>query len=52
MASNPGYDDESRSFVRDAVYLYLGAYRHLSEARINEIKSQAGRDKRLAEAKI
>jgi hypothetical protein len=45
MAGEP-YGDERRHLVRDAVYVVLGAHKHLSAERINEIRAQLERDKR------
>ena len=34
------FDNEARSFYRDAVYVFLRAHRHLSRERIDEINSE------------
>jgi hypothetical protein len=47
-----GYDNKDRQFVRDAVYVFLRAHQHLTRERVDEIKRQAERDKRLSEAKF
>jgi hypothetical protein len=46
------YDDKTRKLVLDSIYLFLGAHKHLSPERINEIKEQVERDKRLHKAKL
>lgn len=52
MTGNPGYNNDQRLLVVDAIYVFLKADRHLSKARIAEIKEQVERDKRLSEAKF
>jgi hypothetical protein len=52
MTGHSEYDRARRQLVLDAVHLFLGAHRHLSAERIDEIKKQAERDKRLSEARF
>jgi hypothetical protein len=52
MIGDYGYTKERRQFVLDAIYVFLGAHRHLSRDRIVEIRKQVERDKRLNEAKF
>jgi hypothetical protein len=51
-AGDYGYDNERRQFVLDAIYLFLGAHRHLSKERIAEIKEQVEREKRLSDVRF
>jgi hypothetical protein len=37
-AGNSLYDDKARNLVLDAIYVFLGAHRHLTVERINEIR--------------
>jgi hypothetical protein len=45
MVGKPN-DRESRQLLRDAVYVVLGAHRHLSTERTNEIRAQLERERR------
>jgi hypothetical protein len=52
MTGEAGYDDETRQLLRDAVYVLLGAHQHLSRKRIDQIREQLDRERRLADAKF
>jgi hypothetical protein len=52
MIGDSGYGDKERKFAGDAVHVYLGAHRHLSRERVNEIRNRKERYKRLKEAKF
>jgi len=53
MTGQYGYDDKERQLQVDAIYVFLRAHKqHLSRERVDEIKSQVEREKRLSEAKF
>jgi hypothetical protein len=51
MTGSYGYDDEGRQLIIDAIYVFLHADQHLGPERVNEIKSQVDREKRLSKVK-
>jgi hypothetical protein len=52
MTGREEYDDKTHQLVLDAIYLFLRAHKHLSPERVDEIKQQVERDKRLHTAKF